>query len=141
MRGCERSRPFCLLCGIAIALAVSTLQGCKPRDPIRIGFVAGTSGRVADLGISGRDAAQLAIEQCNRDGGIGGHPVQLIVKDDQQNPDRARQVVKELIDEGAVAMIGPMTSDMAVAVTPLLNEARLGHRKPHGDHPVALRQG
>ncbi len=125
MRGCERSRPFCLLCGIAIALAVSTLQGCKPRDPIRIGFVAGTSGRVADLGISGRDAAQLAIEQCNRDGGIGGHPVQLIVKDDQQNPDRARQVVKELIDEGAVAMIGPMTSDMAVAVTPLLNEARL----------------
>lgn len=111
---------------ILALLCIGTANhGCNGKDPIRIGFVAGTSGRVADLGISGRDAAQLVIEECNRNGGIDGRPVRLIVKDDRQNADTARQVVKELIDEGVAAMVGPMTSDMAVAVTPLLNEAHL----------------
>jgi branched-chain amino acid transport system substrate-binding protein len=90
----------------------------------------GTSGRVADLGISGRDAAQLLVEQCNLDGGIAGRRVQLLIKDDQQNPDTARQVVGELISEGVVAIVGPMTSDMGLAVTPLLNDARVINVSP-----------
>ena len=110
---------------IFMLVLAAAQHGCSEKAPIRVGFVGGTSGRVADLGISGRDAAQLVIEQCNRSGGIGGRPIQLIVKDDQQDPDTARKAVKELIDEGVVAMIGPMTSDMAIAVTPLLNEARI----------------
>jgi branched-chain amino acid transport system substrate-binding protein len=101
------------------------LSACQNKAPIRIGFLAGTSGRVADLGISGRDAAQMLVDKIDREGGLDGRPVQLIIKDDQQDPERARQAVKELIDAGVAALIGPMTSDMAIAVTPLLNEARL----------------
>jgi branched-chain amino acid transport system substrate-binding protein len=107
------------------SVSVIMLLACNASEPIRVGFVAGTSGRVADLGLSGRDAVQLAVEQCNQAGGIGGRPVQLLVKDDQQDSDIARQVVRELIRDGAVAIIGPMTSDMALAVTPVLNEARI----------------
>ncbi|BBO68681.1 ABC transporter substrate-binding protein [Desulfosarcina alkanivorans] len=99
--------------------------GCQPAEPIRLGFVGGTSGRVADLGISGRDAAQLAVEQCNRNGGIDGRQVLLIIKNDQQDGDMARKAVRELIGEGVAAIIGPMTSDMGLAITPLLNENRL----------------
>ena len=98
---------------------------CKAAEPIPIGFVAGTSGRVADLGISGRDAVQLVVEQCNLNGGIAGRRVQLLIKDDQQNPEIARKAVQELISEGVVAIVGPMTSDMALAVAPLLNKARV----------------
>jgi branched-chain amino acid transport system substrate-binding protein len=58
----------------------TVLFSCKPSEPIRIGFVAGTSGRVADMGISGRDAAQLAIDECNSNGGVSGRQVQLIIK-------------------------------------------------------------
>lgn len=101
------------------------LLSCKASEPIRIGFVAGTSGRVADLGISGRDAVQLVVERCNRNGGIHGRKIQLLIKDDKQDPDVARQAVRELIDDEVVAIIGPMTSDMGVAVVPLLNEARV----------------
>lgn len=103
---------------------------CGRSEPIPIGFVAGTSGRVADLGISGRDAVQLAVEQCNRSGGIHGRPVQLLIQDDCQDPQTARQVVQELIDAGVVAIVGPMTSDMGVAVVPLLNEARIPNVSP-----------
>lgn len=121
----EASGGYWTLLAILLVLVVTTFQGCSSKDPIRVGFVGGTSGRVADLGISGRDAAQLTVEACNRSGGIDGRPVRLIVKDDRQDPATARRAVQELIDAGVVAMIGPMTSDMAVAVTPLLNAARL----------------
>ena len=101
------------------------LFGCDAAEPIRIGFVGGTSGRVADLGISGRDAVQLVVERCNRNGGIHGREVQLLVKDDKQDPDLARKAVRELIGDNVAAIIGPMTSDMGIAVVPLLNEAHI----------------
>ena len=101
------------------------LFGCKPSEPVRIGFVAGTSGRVADLGIAGRDAAQLAIEHRNQAGGISGRKVQLIIRNDEQQPSVAKRVVGELIAEGVSAIVGPMTSDMGVAMVPIANEAKM----------------
>ncbi|HBD07374.1 MAG TPA: ABC transporter substrate-binding protein [Syntrophobacteraceae bacterium] len=101
------------------------LLGCSPPEPVRIGFVGGTSGRTADLGVSGHDAVQLAVEQCNEAGGVTGRRVQLIVKDDEQQPDVARQVVQELVDEGVAVIIGPMTSGMGVAVSPIADQAKI----------------
>ncbi len=106
-------------------VVLALLVGCGPEEPIRIGFVAGTSGRVADLGISGRDAVQLLLDQVNADGGIRGRRIQLVARDDCQDPDTARKVVRELAEEGVEAIVGPMTSDMAWAVTPILNELRI----------------
>ena len=98
---------------------------CSPPEPIRIGFLGGTSGRVADLGIAGRDAAQLAVEICNQAGGVAGRKVQLIIKNDEQLPEVAERGVRELIAEGVVAIVGPMTSAMGMAVVPIVNEARI----------------
>jgi branched-chain amino acid transport system substrate-binding protein len=125
MKGlCRAAIGLWLGCVLAMVFLI-VFSACKSKAPIRIGFLAGTSGRVADLGISGRDAAQMLVDRTNREGGLNGRPLQLIIKDDQQNPERARQAVKELIDAGVQALIGPMTSDMGIAVVPLLNQARL----------------
>lgn len=110
---------------LSIMLCIFVLSGCDNKKPVLIGFVAGTTGRVADLGISGRDSVQLLVEQCNKQGGIGGRPVRLIIKDDKQDPDEARKATQDLIDQGVAAIVGPMTSDMGMAVTPLLNDARV----------------
>jgi len=108
-----------------IVLGIAVLLGCQPPEPIRIGFVGGTSGRVADLGIAGRDAVLLAVELRNRAGGVAGRQVELLIKDDQQNPDVAQRAVRELIAQGVVAIIGPMTSAMAIAVVPIANDAQV----------------
>lgn len=121
MEDIRRVKPLYRSWALRIMLALTVLAGCQAESPIKIGFIAGTSGRVADLGISGRDAAQLAIEQCNQEGGIAGRKIQLIIKDDEQNPDLARVKMKELIAAGVVAVIGPMTSDMGVAISPIAN--------------------
>jgi branched-chain amino acid transport system substrate-binding protein len=122
-------QPVCALVVIIIFFGIVHL-GCDTRKPIKLGFIAGTSGRVADLGISGLDAVQLAVEKCNQQGGINGRQVQLLIKNDQQNPDIARQAVQALVREGVLAIIGPMTSDMGMAVAPKLNEARVLNVSP-----------
>lgn len=108
------------------ALGIAVLLGCgSPPEPILIGFVGGTSGRVADLGIAGRDAVLLAVELRNQAGGVAGRKVKLLIKDDEQQPEVAERAVRELIDRGVVAIVGPMTSAMAIAVVPIADEAKV----------------
>lgn len=111
--------------GALVLVALVVLAGCGEKEPLRLGFLGGTSGRVADLGISGRNGAQLAIELANQNGGINGRQVELIVRDDEQNPEVARQRFRELVAAGVTAVVGPMTSGVAVAILPLVEENKL----------------
>ncbi len=113
-----RSRWRQLLLVAACLLAISS---CAPPEPVRIGFLGGLSGRVADLGIGGRNGAILAVEQRNQRGGINGRPIELIAEDDQQDPEVARQAVARLLARPVEVIIGPMTSAMAMAVVPQVN--------------------
>ncbi len=110
-----------LLIAGAIAFFLVTLSAQK-RDLILIGFVGELSGRGADLGISGRDGAILAVEQQNLAGGINGREIRLIIRDDQHDPQIAARVDNELIDEGVVAIIGHMTSAMSIVGVKIANE-------------------
>jgi branched-chain amino acid transport system substrate-binding protein len=100
-------------------------MACGPPEPIRLGFLGGLSGRAADLGLAGRDGVQLAVDLRNLAGGVAGRQVALVFKDDEQNPDKAREAARELLDQGVAAILGPMTSDMAMAVAPLINQAQV----------------
>jgi branched-chain amino acid transport system substrate-binding protein len=104
---------------------VGLLTACAPQEPVQLGFLGGLSGRVADLGIGGRNGALLAVELRNKAGGINGRQIRLIAQDDQQDPEVAKQALTQLIDKKVVAIIGPMTSAMAVATVPLANRAQV----------------
>lgn len=103
---------------VVITLGI-LLVGCGAKRSFRIGFIATLSGRVAYMGIAGRDAVQLAVDQCNDTGGIHGRRVELIIKDDQQRDDVAVKVVQALTNADVDAIIGPMTSNTAMAITPI----------------------
>lgn len=106
-----------------LASMVTGMVACTPSEPVRIGFLGGLSGRVADLGIGGRNGATLAVEMRNRQGGINGRPIELIAEDDQQDAEVATQAVARLLARKVDVIIGPMTSAMAVAVLPQVNAA------------------
>lgn len=108
-----------------LVLMVLGLAACGDKPPIKVGFLGGMSGRVADLGVAGRNATQLAVETINAQGGIKGRQIELITRDDEQTVDLARRGFIELADAGVVAVIGPMTSAMAAAVLPLADERKL----------------
>jgi branched-chain amino acid transport system substrate-binding protein len=65
-----------LICSALFPLA------CRKKAPVKLGFLGGLTGRVADLGMAGRDGAMLAIEQFNSSGGLHGQPMTLLTADD-----------------------------------------------------------
>lgn len=107
-----------------LVLLVFLLPGCQKKQPYTLGFVAGLSGKVADLGVAGRNGAQLAIEECNAAGGIKGRQVELIIRDNEQNVETARKVADEFISQQIELVIGPMTSSMAMAMLPQINASQ-----------------
>ena len=77
-------------------------SGCQNSEPIKIGFSGGLTGRLADLGLNGRNGVILAVEEINRNGGVAGRQIELLIRDDRQDPDVARTVDEELITKGSL---------------------------------------
>jgi len=101
------------------------LADCGDPTPIEIGFIGGLSGRVADLGVTALDGVRLAIEDQNRKGGIGGRPIQILTEDDRQDEEAAKAAFETLAQHGVEAIIGPMTSSVAVVLTPMANARKI----------------
>jgi len=118
MSGTTCTRMILILAGVLV------LCSCRKAEPVRLGFIGGITGRVADLGVAGRNGAQLAVEQRNAAGGINGRPVELIVKDDGQDVETAKRVTGELLGQNVELIIGPMTSSIAMAIMPQINASK-----------------
>lgn len=113
-----------LRCGLLVGLILSAIAGCSKDEPVKLGFLGTLSGRGSDLGADGLNGAQLAIEIANSNGGLRGKPIALLIKDDSGHSIAARRAAEELIDADVSAIIGPMTSSIALEVVPYANKAR-----------------
>jgi branched-chain amino acid transport system substrate-binding protein len=106
--------------------ACLVLAACEPANkPVRLGFLAGMSGRSSDLGEAARNGVLLAIEQRNLAGGINGRTIELMIRDDRSKPEIAIKAVAEMVNSDVVAIIGPITSSMTEAVLPTVNAAKV----------------
>lgn len=130
--GVQRRAVYVLGIGLAALGGVWALVACAPKTPIAIGYIGGLSGKFADLGTASRNGALLAIEQINDAGGVHGRKLQLIEADDRQNNDAALQAMDDLVRQHVVAVIGPSTSSVAMAVTPVANAQQLVLVSPTG---------
>ncbi len=109
---------------IGLLIALSIIAACTLQWTYKIGFVGGLTGRQSDIGVAGRNGAILAVEELNKAGGIGGRQVELIVKDDHNDPALVRSIDEGLIDSGVTAIIGHMTSVTAVASLPVVDSGK-----------------
>ncbi|RRR71815.1 MAG: amino acid ABC transporter substrate-binding protein [Candidatus Viridilinea halotolerans] len=106
-----------------IVLILVLTTGCSNAQPIRVGYAGQLTGPHSDLGVDGRDGALLAVDEINAAGGINGRPLELLVRDDRGDPEVARQVSGELLDQDVVAIIGHSTSTQTEAVFEAINAA------------------
>lgn len=91
---------------VAAALVAATAAGCgsSGNDTIKIGSIAGLTGNFVTTDVT-KTATQV-FNDVNAQGGINGHKIEYLVKDDAGNPQRTAQVARELVDAGVVAMAG-----------------------------------
>jgi branched-chain amino acid transport system substrate-binding protein len=75
-------------------------------SPIKIGVIASLSGPQASSSNQGATVAPAWADYVNKDlGGINGHPVEVIVKDDAGQPTTAASAVNEFINDKVVAIL------------------------------------
>jgi branched-chain amino acid transport system substrate-binding protein len=66
--------------------------------PIRVGLTSIFSGRVAQLGISAKNALLLEFDAFNAAGGLAGRKIELIDRDSKGRPEEAARLSRELIE-------------------------------------------
>lgn len=110
---------------LSAALIAVGLSACGPKPPLKIGFIGGLSGKFSDLGTANRNGALLAVETANDAGGVGGRKLLLVEQDDQQDSAQALLALNELKKQAVVAIVGPSTSSIAVAIAPMATENQL----------------
>jgi len=111
---------FLLAFLLVVILVVSSIMASSS-EPIKLGLVGPMTGPLAPYGEGVRDGALLAVEQINSQGGINGRQVELIVLDNQANPQETITLVNRLIQrEGIVGLIGPVISSTSMVAGPVV---------------------
>ena len=78
-----------------------------------LGYIGPLSGGNAELGRSGAMRI-LAVQECNDGGGIQGHLVELLIRDDAEGPRRLGEIIMDFGSGHVQASVGPMTNDAAI---------------------------
>ena len=86
-------------------------------NPIKVGMVTISSGRVAMLGTSSSSGALFEFEKFNAAGGLGGRPIELVVRDSKGKPEESARLARELVNsDGCVAILDADSSAAAFAI-------------------------
>ena len=106
--------------GLACALL---LQGCdSPPATMKIGVAQPLTGNLAPLGQDLLNGVTLAVEEINKEGfKVNGHAVtlEIVAVDDRANADTGKEVARQLVDAGVVAVIGDLNSGVSIAAAPI----------------------
>jgi branched-chain amino acid transport system substrate-binding protein len=111
-----------VLGGMATAGALSAFPAILTRPvraqegPIRIAVVCPLSGAFQPVGAPVLLGAQIAADQINAAGGVGGRMIELIVRDDKGDPTQSVAAARELTSNGVNLIVGIPLTHTALAV-------------------------
>ncbi|MBP2641380.1 MAG: extracellular ligand-binding receptor [Firmicutes bacterium] len=120
------SKEIVIVVGICLVSALGALYlKMSLSTPIKIGFSGSLTGVKSEMGVNGRNGTLLAVEDINRQGGIKGRKVELVVADDKHSKKAALEADRYLAGQGVRFIIGHMTSDMAELTVPFADSKGL----------------
>jgi branched-chain amino acid transport system substrate-binding protein len=124
---------------VAAALVFGMCSGVQAADqqPIKIGAMFALSGPAAHIGTPTKLVAEMAVAQINKQGGINGRPLELIIGDTESDPAKAATIAKKFIFADKVAaIIGPTTTGSGMQVKKIVEEAGIPTFMCVGGDPV-----
>jgi len=106
---------------VVVALAVPGLGLAKlAGEKVRIGVIMPQGGLFVEWGQHGTIGAEIARDEINAGGGIGGLPVELVIADDRSDPKESVTQTRRLAQsERVLAIHGSISSSSAGVMFPL----------------------
>ena len=111
---------------MSVALAATAPALAQSKEPVKIGLSAAVSGGSAASGEAIKRGLQIAIDEINAKGGVlGGRKLELVVRDDEGNPQKGVTIARELVErEKVVAVFGGLHTTVALAQVPVWHELK-----------------
>ncbi|MET0850078.1 MAG: ABC transporter substrate-binding protein, partial [Candidatus Rokuibacteriota bacterium] len=114
-----------LASGLALLLALPAVAHAFG-DEIVVGFMVPLTKKGASYGVQSRAATEVAVEEINAGGGVGGRKLTIVTKDTEGDNALAIQLARGLIDKDQVlAAHGPQWSAEAEAVFPICERSKI----------------
>jgi len=139
--------PFARLAAVLAALTLVGslgLAGCGPKSggTISLGVYGSTTGTTATFGKSTLNGVQMAVDELNAAGGVGGKKVVVVPEDDQSKADEAATAVQKLINQDrVVALIGEVASSRSLAAAPIAQADGVPMISPSSTNPQVTKVG
>jgi len=108
-------------------------------EPIKVGAFFALSGPAANIGTPTKLVAQMAVDKINKEGGINGRPIELVIGDTESDPAKAAVIAKKFIfNDKVAAIIGPTTTAEGMSVKKIVEEAGVPTFMAVGGDPVIM---
>lgn len=120
----KKSDLFVIFCSFCVVVIFAFSPAHAQKEPYKIGLILTAGGRYAALGVPQKDAASLAAELINKEGGINGHRLELIFEDDGGDPAVSSRLAKRMIAEEKVSAIVGGTPIAAAHTIALVGEEK-----------------
>ena len=105
-----------------IALGTSYTSATAQQAPIKIGIPTSIQLQV---GRDTQNAAKMAVEEINAQGGLLGQKLEIVVADETENPEQGIAAIKKLTGDYKVdVLIGGYTSGVTLAQLPHISNAK-----------------
>ncbi len=107
---------------VALALPQKSEAANLAGRSVKIGCLAPVTGKGAEWGVAGKASMEMAVEEINAKGGIGGIPMELICYDTQTLEAEALKAASRLVERDKVlAISGPCFSGEFEIIAPQLD--------------------
>ncbi len=121
-------RRVALLCGFLtfplVAAGCTAETGAK--EDILIGVPIEQTGTAAQLGLAELNALRLVADDINRNGGVLGRKIRLVVRDNRSDPAESKKQVTDLIDnENVTGIVGAGLTATTLSFADLVEEKKV----------------
>ncbi len=127
---------------IAIAVGLTMILaagGAAADDTIKIGAFFDLSGPASFIGTPTKLVATMVVDKINKEGGINGKPIELIIGDTGGDPAKAVNIAKKFIYKDKVAaIIGPTRTGTGMAVKKIIHGGKVPAFMTVGGDPVIM---
>ena len=114
------------ICLVSALLLVGPSQAGSKGDVVKVGLIVPLAGPAVSWGQHSLIGAEIARDEINAAGGIGGVPLKLIIYDTASKSDQAIALAKKAAEQDQVLIIlGPILSSAAAVVFPVINRLQI----------------